>query len=318
MTSPTVTYKAELNQRYWEYQESQFPVWQLFDPLHSQGMGPPVFRSSEAWLNVIVNPNANQQEIDRVLALVPKGDRHKWFRSMNSSQALAQSVLGNLWIDGSLSSLSELQDDGGRALFGDAQVSPDNFAMEFKLDYLGEPRPTSLDGYIRGDYRVAIECKLTEADFGTCSRPRLTPAACEYCNGSYTKQKERRERCSLTEVGVLYWRYIPRLFCWNSDQDLDPCPLAANYQLVRNILAIGVSPDGEVSSTKGHAVLIYDERNPAFQCEGAGLAAFVKTQQALREPKMLRKCSWQRILQHMRSKDILCWLTAQLELKYGL
>jgi hypothetical protein len=323
MTSQTATYKAELNQRYWEYQKSQFPMWQqFFDQLRSQGIRPPVFRIGEAWRNVIVKPNANQQEIDRVLALVPEFDRHKWFRSMNSSQALTQSVLGNLAIHGLLSNLTELQDDDGMALFGKAQVLSDNFAMEFKIDYLGEPRRTSLDGYIGGDYRVAIECKFTEAEVGTCSRPRLTPAdsdyESEYCNGTYAKQKARKGRCSLTEVGVLYWHYIPQLFYWNSDQDLIPCPLAATYQLVRNILAIGVSPNGEVSSTKGHVVLIYDDRNPAFQRGGAGFVAFMETQRALREPMMLKKCSWQRITQHLRSKGILSWLTEQLMLKYGL
>lgn len=323
MTSQMAAYKTELNQRYWHYQKSQFPVWQkFFDRPQSEGIRPPVFRRGEAWRNIIVKPNTNQQEIDNLLALVPEFDRHKWFRSMNSSQALAQSILGNLAIHGHLRTLTELLDDDGLALFGKAQILSDNFAMEFKIDYLGEPRRTSLDGYIGGDYRVAIECKFTEAEVGTCSRPRLTPTASnyesEYCNGTYTKQKARKRRCSLTEVGVLYWRYIPRLFCWNSGQDLIPCPLAANYQLVRNILAIGVSPSGEVSLTNGHVILIYDERNPAFQRGGAGLIAFMETQRALREPTMLRKCSWQRITQHMRSKGILFWLTEQLKLKYGL
>ena len=323
MSSQMFTYRAELNKRYWEYQKSLFPVWQeFFDRPLAQDIRPPVFRINEAWRNVIVKTNASQQEIDRLLALLPESDRHKWFRSMNSSQALAQSVLGNLAIHGCLSGLTELQDDDGMMLLGKAQALSDNFAMEFKIDYLGEPRRTSLDGYLGGDYRVAIECKFTESEVGTCSRPRLTPAdsnyESEHCNGTYTKQRARNERCSLTEIGVLYWRYIPRLFRWNSEQDLVPCPLKANYQLVRNVLAVGVRPDGQVSSANGHVVLIYDERNPAFQKDGKGFVAFSATRQALQEPTMLRKCSWQRIVQHMRNKDILSWLTEQLALKYGM
>jgi len=237
MTSRMVAYKAELNQRYWDYQKTQFPEWQkFFDQPQSQEIRPPVFRRDEAWRNIIVKPDAHQPEIDRLLALVPDFERHKWFRSMNSSQTLAQSILGNLAVYGLLSSLNELRDDNGLALFGKTPVLADDFAMEFKIDYLGEPRRTSLDGYIGGDYRVAIECKFTEAEVGTCSRPRLTPAdsnyASEYCNRTYVKQRARKERCSLTEVGVLYWRYIPQLFHWNSDQELIPCPLATNYQLV--------------------------------------------------------------------------------------
>jgi hypothetical protein len=122
----------------------------------------------------------------------------------------------------------------------------------------------------------------------------------------------------LTEIGVLYWRYLPSLFKWKNDSDLNPCPLNKNYQLVRNVLAVGVKPDGTVSFNDGHVLLIYDERNPAFQNNGDGLRAYMETREALQEPTMLRKCSWQRIVQLLREKDILSWLTENLALKYGL
>jgi hypothetical protein len=316
-------YKADLNQRYWEYQKSQFSNGlNFFDRPFAQDERPPVFITSESWRNVLINPTANQQEIDKLLALVPKGEKHKWFRSMNSSQALALSILGNLAINDSLHYLSEIKDDEGHDLFGKAQISSDNFEMEYKVNYLGEPRSTSLDGYISGDYRIAIECKFTEAEVGTCSRPRLTSNdsnyESEHCNGAYSIQRERKERCSLTEVGVLYWKYIPSLFKWKNDSDLILCPLNKNYQLVRNVLAAGVKPDGTVSLNNGHAVLIYDERNPAFQNNGDGLIAYMEVQKALQEPTMLRKCSWQHIVQHLREKNILSWLTENLSLKYGL
>jgi hypothetical protein len=314
-------YKADLNRRYWEYRKSQFSNGQrFFARLYAQDGRPPVFIRYEAWRNIIINPVASQQEIHRLLALIP--ERHKWFGSMNSSQALAQSVLGNLAINDSLHYLSELKDDEGQDLFGKAQISSDNFAMEYKVNYLGEPRSTSLDGYISGDYRIAIECKFTEAEIGPCSRPLLKPTVSNYenehCNGTYSIQRARKERCSLTGIGVLYWRYVPSLFRWENDSDLNPCPLNRNYQLVRNVLATGVKPDGTVSVNNGHVVLIYDERNPAFQNGGDGLVAYMETQKALQEPTMLRKCSWQRIVQHIREKDILSWLTENLTLKYGL
>ncbi|MDH7514088.1 MAG: hypothetical protein QHH14_14165 [Clostridiales bacterium] len=316
-------YKADLNQRYWEYQKSQFGDWQrFFERPYAQDGRPPVFLEREVWRNVIINPAASQREISRLLALVPEPDRHKWFRSMNSSQALAQSILGNLAIYDILHCLTELQDDDGQSLFGNAQMGFDNFAMEFKVGHLGEPRPTSLDAYVFGSYRVAIECKFTEADVGTCSRPRLTPRdtnyESEHCDGTYSKQRGRRERCPLTEIGVLYWRYVPHLFRWQSDSDLSPCPLNRNYQLVRNILAVSINADGTVSLEGGHVVLMYDERNPAFQEGGDGLAAYRETRAALRQPTMLRRCSWQRIIQHLRHKGFLSWLTEHLTFKYGL
>lgn len=316
-------YKADLNRRYWEYQQSQFSTGQsFFERPYVQDGRPPVFSRHEAWRNVIINPVAGQQETHRLLALIPEGERHKWFGSMNSSQALAQSVLGNLATYDSLQYLSQLKDDAGIPLFGKAQISSANFKMEHKIDYLSEPRRTSLDGYISGDYRIAIECKFTEPEVGTCSRPRLEPTVSNYksehCNGTYSMQRARRERCSLTEIGVLYWRYVPHLLKWKNDSDSNPCPLNKNYQLVRNILAAGVKPDGTVSVNNGHVILIYDERNPAFQQGGNGLIAYTETRTELQEPTMLRKCSWQRIVQHIREKNILSWLTESLALKYGL
>jgi hypothetical protein len=77
---------------------------------------------------------------------------------MNSSQALAQTVFGNLAIYDYLYCLSELRADEGMDLFGKVRISSDNFSMEHKIYYLGEPRPTSLDGYFSGEYRIAIEC----------------------------------------------------------------------------------------------------------------------------------------------------------------
>jgi hypothetical protein len=323
MTSQMQIYKAELNQRYWQYQKIRFPEWErFFERPQTLGIRPPVFTPSEAWRNVIVNPNTDRLGRNRLLALVPESERHKWFRSMNSSQALAQSVFGNLALSGNLDCLLELQDNEGCWLFGETHIKPEKFEMEFKINYLGEPRRTSLDCFFGGDKPVAIECKFTEPEVGTCSRPRLTRADSNYeqdhCNGNYSKQRLRTNRCSLTEIGVLYWRYIPMIFHWNNNQDHLPCPLFENYQLVRNIIAISVKPDGAVSLSNGHAVLIYDDRNPAFQNGGKGLTSFNYTQKSLLEPHMLLKCSWQQIIEHMRDKGILSWLTEELRFKYGL
>lgn len=316
-------YMADLLQRYMKYQEIQFSNKQtLFDSKYVKPANPPVFIKDEAWQNIIINPVAGKQENDRLLSLIPDWKRHKWFRSMNSSQALAQSIFGNLAINNSLHYLSEIKDDDGLDLFGKAQISSDNFEMEKIIDYLGEPRQTSLDGYVSGNYRIAIECKFIETEVGPCSRPKLklenSNYENDYCDGSYSVQKARKTRCSLTEREILYWRYVPQLFKWKNDSDLYPCPLNKNYQLVRNILAVGVKPDGTVSVNNGHAILIYDERNPAFRQDGDGFTAYTETRAALQESTMLRKCSWQRIVQHIREKDVLSWLTENLSLKYGL
>jgi hypothetical protein len=61
---PMPDYKADLRQRYWAYQQIQFPGEQrIFDRKHTQDKGPPVFIPSEAWRNIIVNPKASAEEI---------------------------------------------------------------------------------------------------------------------------------------------------------------------------------------------------------------------------------------------------------------
>jgi hypothetical protein len=317
-------YKADLLQRYWKYQETQFANEQtLFDYRYVKPSSPPVFNRCKARKNVIINPDtseASEQKKKKLLDLIPKGEWHKWFGSMNSSQALAQSVLGNLFVYDSLHCLSELKDDEGMNLFGKARISSDNFEMEYKIDYLGEPQlhRTSLDGYISGDYRIAIECKFTEAEVGPCSHAKSTSNDSKPpCDGTYSMQGGK-ERCLLTERKRKYWQYVPELFEWKSDSDLYPCPLKKNYQLVRNILAVGVKPNGTVSLNEGHVLLIYDGRNPAFQQDGDGFSAYTETRVALQKPTMLRKCSWQRIVKHIREKNTLSWLTESLALKYGL
>ena len=290
---------------------------------HPRGLygRPPVFLPRESWRNIIANPDADQDEITVLLDMVPKSEQHKWYRSMNSSQALTQSVFGNLKLANSLNILSELKDDEVLDLFADADLSSENLSLEHKVDYLGEPRPTSIDVFISGSYQIAIECKFTEVEIWTCSRPRLRLVdgyyQSQFCNGTYSFQRGRSKRCSLSELGIKYWDYVPNFFNWENDRDLNPCPLNKNYQLVRNIQAAGVKPDGKASSLNGHVVMIYDERNPAFQPGGKGFSAYSETKNSLIEPKMLRKCSWQKIINLLREKNVLSWQTEQLNLKYG-
>ncbi len=315
-------YKSNLIGKYWDYLNDNFSNKEnLIEHPRSLYGRPPVFLPSESWRNVIINPDADQEEINAILDMVPKGEQHKWYRSMNSSQALTQSVFGNLNLANSLNILSELKDDEGSDLFLNSILSTECLSLEHKVDYLGEPRPTSVDVFISGSYQISIECKFTEVEIGTCSRPRLRPLDGNYesqhCDGTYSFQRGRNERCSLSELGIKYWDYVPSFFHWENDRDLNPCPLNKNYQLVRNILAAGIAADGKTSIKNGHAVMIYDERNPAFQTGGKGLAAYLETKKSLMQPKMLRKCSWQKIINLLREKDVLRWLTDELRDKYG-
>ena len=316
------SYSKQIVQTLWEYQAKCFPrTMRYFDRSSSSESRPPVFKPSSAGSNVLVPPNPESDYNSQLLGTIPERQRHRWFRSMKSSQALAQSVFGNLLVSGSIDCLRQLQDDDGFPFFGRENISRSNFCMEFQVDFLGEPRKTSLDAFIGGEYQVAIECKLTENDVGTCSRPKLRPKEptynAEYCDGTYWRQRRRKNRCSLSEIGVLYWNYIPSLFRWDSNIDINPCPLNKNYQLVRNILAACYKSPENVSPKNGHALLVFDERNPSCT-SGKVFQACSQTRNALRDQGNLRQVSWQRVARHMKKLGVLDWLTGQLNAKYGI
>jgi hypothetical protein len=245
-----------------------------------------------------------------VLKLVPREKRHKWFRSMKSSQALALSVFGNLKVLNRTRFLSEVRaDDGSVPAFGHGQIEASDLELEHDVNSLNEVRATSVDLFVSGPTVACVECKLSEQEVGCCSRPRLKKDHPEYCNGSYARQGDRSHRCALAERGMSYWEHIPRVLNWEVDRDQSPCPLAIPYQLVRNVLA------ASVHGSRGHALLVYDARNPAFQPCDHG--TFETLREQLRDVTMLRRCTWQAILAAMGSHDDLQWLVHELNRKYG-
>lgn len=313
-----MSFKDWLVSNFWQYTENRQLIGYLDGSTDQKR--PPVFAKSNETRNIIYSPSCSAAQRAMLLNVIPARKRQKWFRSMNSSQALAQSVFGNLMVHSRIDLLCSIRSEDGEPLI---RKDPIHCELEFEIDYLSEPRPTSIDvffNYFDG-YRVAFECKLIESGIGLCSRPDLTSKDANYesdhCDGNYTHQRSRTSRCSLTNIGVAYWNYVPMLFSWASDIDHIPCPLASTYQLARNILAVSVDPMGTHCDGQGHVVLVYDERNPAFQTDGAGSKAYANTQAGLRDPRILRKCSWQTIMKRLENDASLDWLTSELKAKYG-
>jgi hypothetical protein len=119
----------------------------------------------------------------------------------------------------------------------------------------------------------------------------------------------------LEKQGLQYWNHVPSILEWSLEEDARPCKLLAPYQLVRNILAACVE-DGTVKADGGHALLVYDERNPAFWHSEEG--AFDKLRRDLHNPAMIRRCSWQSIVRVLDGYDDLKWLVKALKEKYGI
>jgi len=317
-------YVKELEKRLWNYRRIFFRnADNLFDRRYESGRTPPVFKKHHESNNVILKSGMPETYRQSVLNEIPVKKRHKWFRSMKSSQALAQSVFANLKHFEKLNILGGLNGSDGKPLFIYDATHEHECHMEYsvKENILKEKEGhlTSIDVFFSGNHQIAIECKLSEDGVGPCSRStQLKPEDEEYCDGRYAAQKGRKEHCNLSSLGIKYWDYIPELFNWSSEAIHDPCPLLETYQLVRNILVACVRPDGRVDSHWGHAVLIYDERNPAFHLGGAGRKATLQVRQGLRNPFLLQECTWQQIVDHIRRDNEMQWLTNKLFQKYGI
>ena len=322
-------YKEAMIKRLWAYQERKFRSKQgVFEKTYVENTKrPPVFLRDEAELNVLVNQEIPNEVQRTVRDQIQKNRRHRWFASMSSSQALAQSVFGNLYVLGKLECLAALRGADGNPLFIRGEDNLKIFEMEKVILYLGETsRKTNIDVFLGGKHQIAIECKLTETEIGTCSRPRMRRNEpnydAEFCDGRYCRQRNRTERCSLTQIGVKYWRYIPEFFKWDPSVDYDPCPLNSTYQLVRNVLSGGLRPkegeETEPMDAEGHAVLVCDERNPQFREGGEGWQAYLDTKNALKNPSLLQTCTWQKIIGAMAKDEELDWLVQGLSEKYGL
>lgn len=296
----------------------------LLDDKHEKK---PVLRSEFADRNILVPPDGAHADAIRVA--IAQKRRHRWFRSLLSSQALTQSVFGAVSAFGRLDVLEGIPaecgcpafftDSGGWRLEMEHAVDDNN-----TLNERGKGR-TSIDVLLdRPGRRVAIECKFTETEFTRCSRPALKPDEFSYdkqrCDGSYRVQADRRERCALAEIGILYWQYLPQIFKWAADRDHDPCPFRADYQLARNALAACFAPDGSFDPNRGHVLLVYDARNPAF-CfcrRGKAEEQWQDALAACRVPGLLRRVSWQRLAAAFAAAPDLAWLADGLRAKYGI
>lgn len=291
-----------------------------FDPSMFDGRPestrPPVFRTEHANRNIIAAPE--DLVTDAVVRALPASARHQHFASMRSSQALTQSVFGALAATGRIDVLESVDAECGRPAFA-KELRTHTMTFEKNVTWLAEPRPTSVDVWFEtSNRRIAVECKLTESEFGRCSRPKLARDDPSYCDGSYSQQMQRQQRCALSELRIAYWQHIPQLFDWAADRDHVPCPLDATYQIVRNILAAVVTPDRGIDIDTGHALIVYDARSPAFTSGGAARNALETVYGALRYPEVLRIVSWQTLISRVEIERDCRWLTSELARKYGL
>ena len=285
----------------------------------SRARRPPVLSPEHESRAVLVPPESVRAR--HIVSAIAKRERHRWFRSLKSSQALTQSVFGAIRAFHRLDLLQGINAECGRAAFLD-DTRHATLILEHNVCDLDEPRPTSVDVFLQGPSgRVAVECKLMEKEFGRCSRPNLRPSASNYnqqhCDGNYRRQRGRNERCALTEIGIRYWQHVPRLFDWKSDVDLLPCPFNPVYQLARNALAATVT-GSRLEPDAGHVLVVYDARNPEYQTGGVAQEQYESAVEACRVPGLIRRVTWQRLARSLNGVPELAYLLTGLANKYGI
>ena len=220
-------YLSAVVDRFWAYAEREFGDRpELFERSERSPKRSPVFGVGAAEHNLLYPPRAEPKLRHAIVTSLPTSERHRHFASMRGSQALAQSVFGSLAVLGKAGVLAGLSSDDGLPTVRSGVT----VQMEYRVEHLGEPTSTSVDVWLDdGEQRVAVECKFTEREFGRCSRPTLRSGRNanyerDHCDGSYTRQRGRRTHCSLSEIGVRYWQYLPELFDWSGGPEHDTMP----------------------------------------------------------------------------------------------
>ena len=279
---------------------------------------PPVFARDLESKNVLVPPS--RKRAADIRAAIPVSQRHRWFSSMRSSQALAQSIFAAIRAFDRLDLLEGISTERGRPAFFDHQQGW-MLSFEHAVSGLNEPRPTNVDVLLsRPGQRVAIECKFLEDEFGTCSRTdkNAYPDPKKHCDGNYRFQNGRSHRCALAEIGIQYWEHLPHLFDWSPDRDHEPCPFGATYQLARNALAATITTEGGLKPDRGHVLVLYDARNPAFRAGGKADRQWQLVVGASLHQGLFRLLSWQSLLATLVNAPELAYLIDGLGEKYGL
>lgn len=170
----------------------------------------------------------------------------------HSSQALAIDVFGTIKACGVRDViLDALADHIGVPRSGQWTVH-----LEWIDPYneMREKRRTQIDCVLKNKASlIFVECKFTEKEGGSCSRPRPNRDydGIAQCNGNYEPQTDpiryslfdyfgvapNDAKCALTREGIRYWEFLGQVLQFDSLGVYRPCPFAGSmYQWMRNVL----------------------------------------------------------------------------------
>jgi hypothetical protein len=252
---------------------------------------------------------------ENLAEFIPAHNRHRWFRSMLSSQALAVSVIGTIVERDGPALLSELRCEDSLPLLPD-QHGFQLVGFEYAPTWLERgKRKSQIDAFLESPgWRLAIECKLTEQDIGHCQMSKDGEAQSAY------RDLPGFDFCHRVKFnGATYWSYWQQI----SSNPIpavcsEECPLHRTYQMARNVICAGLDPKTGEFDGLGTALLLYDQRNPSFQPAGDAFQSCTMLKSTLKNISALRTATWQSLAGLLRFAGTYEDLLDYLDLKYGI
>ncbi len=234
---------------------------------------------------------------------------HKYVHHGLSSQGMLLNLVGPLIVSNHLQPLTRALTAGGISL--PKTVSTGVFEYEDRSIFNEDAgQPTSID-LVAYDYdrrpSVFIEAKWSEKEFGGCS-----VFAAGDCDGRNPEQDF--SLCYLHHIGRKYWELMDRHGFLNGPIGQGvTCIFTAYYQFFREILL--------ALELGGVLVLLRDERNPAFQCNGPrgrrGLIPFMFSMVPGRLHSRIASITIQSLVSCIRASGQHQWID-EFEIKYGM
>ncbi|MCG3212647.1 MAG: hypothetical protein FOGNACKC_06317 [Anaerolineae bacterium] len=234
---------------------------------------------------------------------------HKYLHHGLSSQAMLFNLIGPLIVTADLGCLAEPFDQAG--LPGPEMPLAGQFEFEnrtvFNEDF---GQPTSLDLVIataNSGPAYFIEAKLVEQEFGGCSVFQAGD-----CDGR--NPAAEFSLCYLHHLGRRYWTLLAKHGFLNGPfGDNATCILTTYYQFFRELLfAVELG---------GTFIVLYDERNPAFNRLGPhgqrGLLPFLRSLVPAALQSRLATLTIQQVVQAIEASGRHAWIK-EFKVKYGL
>ena len=234
---------------------------------------------------------------------------HKYIHHGLSSQAMLFNLVGPLIVRHDLEPLQvTLRNSGVRIPQGAISASLEYENRSVFNEDAGQP--TSIDLVLHdstGSPFLFIESKLVETGFGGCS-----VFAQGDCDGRNPAQDF--SLCYLHHIGRRYWELMEKYgFLTGALRHNLTCVLAVYYQFFREVLL--------ALELKGCFVLLYDERNPSFECGDSnnkrGLMPFLTSLVPADLQNRIATISIQQLAAEIRATGRHEWIS-EFDRKYGL